>query len=79
MNPKKQALEELLQSFAKSPFKTHYYSDVLTDGVTIEDFEGLICEDGKFADLEDGIPAIMPALKRLANIAVKYHAVSGKS
>lgn len=79
MNTKRQALEELLESFSKAPFKTHYYTDILVGGATVEDFEKLILEDGKFADLEDGIPAIMPALKRLANIAVKYHAVCGGS
>ncbi|MBQ8719649.1 MAG: hypothetical protein IJY65_01290 [Clostridia bacterium] len=79
MTTKKQALEALLEERAKTPFKTHYYTDILAEGLTVEDFEGLIEAGGKFSDLEDGIDAIMPAMKRLANIAVKYHWHSGKA
>jgi len=74
---KKEALEILLQKTAREPFKTQYYKDILK-GTDVAKFEELLEADGTFRDLEDGISAIMLALKRLANIAEKYHWYSGK-
>ena len=62
---KKEALEILLQKAAREPFKTQYYKDILK-GTDVAKFEELLEADGTFRDLEDGISAIMLALKRLA-------------
>ena len=76
-NDKQRSLKILLQKTAREPFKTQYYKDIL-NGMDVTEFEALLEKDGTFRDLEDGISAIMPALKRLANIAEKYHWYSGK-
>ncbi len=78
MNEAKQkALERLLRKTAEAPFKTQYYKDILK-GRDVAEFEGLLDQSGRFRDLEDRIPAILPASKRLANIAEKYHWHCGK-
>lgn len=75
---KKSALEVLLRETARVPFKTQYYKEILKE-YDISELENMLGEDGAFCDLEDGIKAISPALKRLANIAETYHWYIGKT